>query len=172
MFRISWVPSHLEEDSVAILDGDVRWEHDQLNKGAGALASSAAESHRVLAALRERTRQRRRDAAFLHRAMVDTVVARNKAAPLPGRAAGFGTALSCGPGALLQQGPCLDLEALVADEPASHPAPLGVLAGALPGSPRDPDDDDSDLDPFGFGGALDQDSGDDACGSAAPPLSS
>ena len=68
------------------------------HEGAGVLASAAAESHRVPAALRERTRLRRRGAAFLHRAMVDIVIARNSTRPAEHQARGYGAALPRGPG--------------------------------------------------------------------------
>ena len=143
----------------------MKWEHYLLNKGADALASAAAESHRAPAPLRARARQRRREAAYLHRAMVDTIVARNAAKPLPWRAAGFGSTLPCGPGQLLQQGHCLDLEALAVGGPAHSPlGPAGALAGELGGPPGADTDDFDDNDPFGYGGALDDDLDDNDAG--------
>ena len=164
-FRITWVPSHLTADDPLVLSGEVRWEHYLLNKGADALASAAAESHRAPAPLRERARQRRREAAYLHRAMVDTIVARNAADPLPWRAAGFGSSLPCGPGQLLQQGHCLDLGALAAGGLApSSLGPAGALACELGGLPSADTDDFDDNDPFGHGGALDDDFDDQDAG--------
>ena len=165
-FRITWVPSHLTADDPLLLNGDVKWEHFLLNRGADELASAAAESHRAPAPLRANARQRRREAAFIHRAMVDTIMARNTAKPLPHRAAGFGAALHCGPGQLLQQGPCLDSEALAVGELAAPLlGPDGPFAEELGGLPGANDDDDFDNDPFGHGGALDEDSDDQTAGS-------
>ena len=91
--------------------------------------------------------------------MVDTIMARNAANPLPHRAVGFGAALQYGPGQLLQQGPCLDLEALaVGGQAAQLLGPGGPLADDLSGLPGAGSDDDFDHDPFGHGGALDEDS--------------
>ena len=159
------MPSHLTADDPRVLNGDVKWEHFLLNQGADALASAAAESHRAPAPLRASARRRRREAAYLHRAMVDTSMARNAAKPLPHRAAGFGAALHCGPGQLLQQGPCLDFQALAADELAAPLlGPGGPFADELGDLPGAGEDEDFDNDPFGHGGALDEDFDDEAAG--------